>query len=115
MTLARVTTIKVRGTVVGRRVYVMCPACDAEGWSGLHAVDIVGPGGEVPPLCWSWNGDLEAPTVAPSILVTRGPDENKICHSFLVNGVWQYCSDSTHRMRGQSAPLMALPSWLLDE
>lgn len=67
---------------------------------------------------WSWNGSVDAPTFAPSILV-RGThqitdDEHKIimaggkvtprdyvCHSFVREGRIEFCSDSTHEHAGK--------------
>ena len=52
---------------------------------------------------WLWNGDTEKPTLQPSIL-TR--DSEHVCHSFVINGVAEFCSDCTHEMRGQSVELL---------
>ncbi len=38
---------------------------------------------------WSWNGDLDKPTVQPSVYFNRGrPGE---WHGYLTDGVWRSC------------------------
>lgn len=93
-----------------------CPGCQRE-----HTVPIRGP------WAWSFNGDRDAPTLAPSILVTgaqkitdaehaqimRGkkiPWRPFRCHSFLRAGVIEYQGDCTHALAGQKVPLMDLPA-----
>ncbi len=93
-----------------------CPGCQRE-----HSVPIRGP------YAWSFNGDREAPTLAPSILVTgtqRITDDEyaaimrgeKIvrrpfrCHSFLRGGEILYQSDCTHALAGQRVPLPDIPT-----
>jgi len=81
-----------------------CPACD-------EPHQIVCPG-------WAFNGDLDRPTIHPSILVQgvqwqddspfhRGshqvqPGEPTRCHSFVTGGRWYYLSDCTHSLAGQT-------------
>lgn len=67
---------------------------------------------------WSFNEDLEKPTVSPSILVhyptyrevkdgvgVKGTEYNHICHSFINDGKIQYLSDCTHELAGQTIDL----------
>lgn len=63
---------------------------------------------------WTWNGSVDAPTFAPSILVRwRGYDEDKpvetCCHSFVREGMIQFLTDCTHRLAGQTVPLAPWP------
>ena len=55
---------------------------------------------------WSFNGDMEKPTVSPSILV-KSTDNGvpTVCHSFIRNGKIQYLSDCTHKLAGQTVDL----------
>lgn len=56
---------------------------------------------------WQFNGDLERPTVSPSILVWSPgvePDEHR-CHSFVRDGQIQFLSDCWHELKGQTVPL----------
>lgn len=76
-----------------------CPACECS-----HVVP-VGPGG------WKWNGDLDLPTLHPSVkcLCPGGPVE--VCHSFVRAGRIAYCGDSTHALAGQTVDLPAIEGW----
>jgi hypothetical protein len=78
-----------------------CPGCEC-----AHAVWVNEPN-DLTGSKWNWNGDMERPTFTPSILV-RGGSNDMRCHSFVTNGTISYCSDSKHRLAGQSA---ALQSW----
>jgi hypothetical protein len=67
--------------------------------------------GEGRPM-WTWNGDHERPTLAPSVVVRleRGDGgPTRVCHSFVRDGRIQFLADSTHALAGQTAPLPALP------
>jgi hypothetical protein len=77
--------------------------------------------GDVPPLGWNWDGNLASPTLSPSLLVTRryggeGPDGyDQRCHSFVRAGHWEFLSDSSHSLAGQTIPLPPLPDWAVQE
>jgi hypothetical protein len=62
---------------------------------------------------WSFDGDLESPTISPSVLV-RGvadafgdpPDGTPtVCHSFVRAGNIEFLTDCTHALAGQTVPL----------
>jgi len=57
---------------------------------------------------WDFNGDVNNPTVSPSILV-RGYDgekeQNYVCHSFIKAGKIQFLGDCTHALAGQTVEL----------
>lgn len=91
-----------------------CPGCD-----GAHRIQYgVGDGPR-----WGYNGDPEAPTFTPSILVRgkqpltseeyeafkRGeplPEPRPlVCHSFVTNGKILFLGDCTHAMAGQTVDL----------
>jgi hypothetical protein len=68
---------------------------------------------------WEWNGDLEKPTVTPSILVTypANPDAleefkewrlERRCHVFVKNGKIQFLADCTHPLAGSTVDI---PDW----
>jgi hypothetical protein len=68
------------------------------------------------PSRWQFNGNLEKPTFSPSLLIRYhrtilDEHDNEIngidytCHSFIVDGKWQYCSDSTHALAGQTVEM----------
>lgn len=83
-----------------------------------------------PHPCWTWDGNIEAPTFAPSVLVTSGhympgwkpgdpcwcnepKDDDRWpacarCHTFIRGGMVEFLSDCTHPLAGQTLPL---PDW----
>ena len=81
---------------------------------------------------WTWNGDVDRPTVSPSLLVTSGhyierleprycwcqfnaervakgeePTDNSCyrCHSFIREGQIQFLPDCSHALSGQTVDL----------
>jgi hypothetical protein len=66
---------------------------------------------------WNWDGNLEEPTLSPSILQTVGPfpdGHKEICHSFVKKGRISYCADSTHAMAGKEVDLPELSTVVND-
>jgi hypothetical protein len=115
----------------GRACWTWCPACDK-----AHRFEILGEDGSHPPRpqgdYWTWDGNLEAPTFEPSMLVHwtgptgftndnpaplgyDGPSEEHRCHSFLRAGRWEFLADSTHALAGQTVDMVPLPDWLVKE
>jgi hypothetical protein len=95
----------------GGGVWVWCPGCDE-----AHRFQVVYEG--VAPAQgphWSWNGDLKSPFFDPSYLTWTGPKENptSLCHSYLKHGQWQFLTDSTHSLAGQTVSMVPLPDWLV--
>lgn len=89
----------------------VCPGCALmHGNSGLHMLPINST--EKKPS-WEWDGNLEAPTLSPSILT--GKDTPNICHSFLRGGVFEYLGDCTHALKEQHVPLPDLPAWTYED
>jgi len=72
-----------------------CPGCD----STHQVVDRIGRGGKG--SGWSFNGDFEKPTFAPSILVHGSPTHPR-CHSFVRDGKIEFLSDCTHALAGRT-------------
>lgn len=57
---------------------------------------------------WSFNGDVEKPTFAPSLLVRwdfRNGEASKVCHSFIREGRIEFLSDCTHKLAGQAVEM----------
>lgn len=71
---------------------------------------------------WKFNGDMEKPTITPSVLVhsikpTTDEEDKRIlagekiepipvtCHSFITDGMIAFCGDSTHALAGKTVPL----------
>ena len=87
----------------------VCPGCENEhGEGGLHMLPVNSP--QKSPS-WEWDGNLDAPTLSPSIL-TRGGSRGLVCHSFLRNGVFEFLNDCTHQFAGQSVPMPDLYEWM---
>ena len=97
------------GTAPGSGLWMWCPGCD-----DTHRIVFGTESG------WTWDGNTDAPTISPSIVVHshgRLDDngnyaETPTCHSFVHAGHWQYLSDCTHPLAGQTVPMVPLPDWL---
>lgn len=83
---------------------------------------------------WAFDGNVDAPTFSPSVLVTSGhflpgwrgpscwctynaahPDKPAVfecsrCHTFINGGMVQFLDDCTHALVGQTLPLPDLPT-----
>jgi Family of unknown function (DUF6527) len=67
---------------------------------------------------WQWDGNVDAPTLSPSILCwtnvgadgKRLPEGQKrtLCHSFVRAGRIEFLTDCAHALAGQTVPL---PDW----
>lgn len=88
----------------GTGIAFWCPGCDK-----AHRVRTDGPGGMFNQGKWEWDGNIEAPTINPSIKVqTTFIGASVICHSFVKAGQIQFLGDCTHKLAGQTVPL---PDW----
>ena len=92
------------GSLYGWKFY--CPGCaqyDAPDHGRLHQVHVVTTG-------WTFNGDVDKPTLSPSVLVTGGfwEDGTNIevrCHSFVREGRIEFLSDCSHKLAGMTVEL----------
>jgi hypothetical protein len=66
-----------------------CPGCDC-----AHGINST----------WQFNGDVEKPTISPSILATGAGT----CHCFIKDGKIQFLDDCTHALKGQTVDV---PEW----
>lgn len=72
-----------------------CPACDRR-----HHVPVSGAS------AWRFSGDLDRPTLEPSVLVHANERTGQpLCHSFVRDGRIIFCSDSTHALAGQTVAM----------
>ena len=107
-------TVDDHGNIYTALAFV-CPGCVElmGGGDGLHMLPVNSP--QRSPQ-WDWDGDLDAPTVSPSILSRFGPraegEPERVCHSFLRAGVFEFLGDCTHSLAGQHVPMPDLPDWL---
>lgn len=97
---------------VGGELLFFCPGCRC-----AHMIRVASPG-----PCWSFDGNMEAPTFSPSVLV-RGTrpitdDEQQrimagekitpeptVCHLFIRGGKIEFLNDCTHNLKGQTVPM----------
>lgn len=99
-------------------LWFWCPGCetvDEEGKrrGGLHSLPV---NTDVTSPSWAWDGDLERPTISPSILTRiNWPEKEFVCHSFLRSGVFEFLSDCTHQYANQNIPIPPLPDWVLPD
>lgn len=99
--------VRVAGNADGpsRSLWLWCPGCD-----DAHRITIDHADG------WTWDGNEDAPTISPSILVQYGDQPgDRRCHSFVRAGVWQFLADCTHGAASQHMPMVDLPDWLARE
>lgn len=86
-----------------RRLEFRCPGC---GWTHMLNLD---PDRGKP--CWKFNGDLDAPTITPSINASWSREDGpavKRCHSFVEAGSIRFLPDCTHGLAGQTVSLPEL-------
>ncbi len=75
-----------------------CPGCGL-----MHQVWTKNPNGRPE---WGFNGDLDKPTFSPSIKVSWEQFcIEKICHSYVRDGMIWFLDDCTHDLAGQTVPL----------
>lgn len=99
---------------LGRGCWLWCPGCNT-----AHRPQVVGEDGSKPDgPCWEWDGNEERPTFSPSYLtwwtagpLSQDPGEHR-CHSFIRDGRWEFLSDCTHHLAGQTVDMVPLPDWL---
>jgi hypothetical protein len=101
-------------------VLFWCPGCDS-----AHQIRVDPAFGSA----WGFNGDGNAPTFTPSVLVRSGhfiepqgkhcdrsgdpewPCNCVCCHSFVTEGRIQFLTDCTHELAGQTVDLPDWPGW----
>jgi len=88
----------------------VCPGCVSYGSSGIHILPVNTV--ETSPS-WTWNEDLERPTIQPSILTNHHSGHR--CHSFLRDGVFEFLSDCSHELAGTSCEIPDLPDWAAED
>ncbi len=87
-------------------LYYRCPGCKGE-----HAVPVLV--NKKQANRWEWNGDLEKPTIRPSVKHTYPESfyqahpnvKHFCCHYHITNGVLEYCGDCSHDQSGQNVPM----------
>lgn len=86
----------------GNHLVFHCPGCN-----GIHVID----------TRWIFNGNLDKPTISPSLLVRyQYAGENRVCHSFIVDGMIEYLPECTHALAGKRVEIPDFetlhPDWI---
>jgi hypothetical protein len=81
-----------------------CPGCDEE-----HAIPV-----KPHEHGWDWNGSVDTPSFAPSILRTSKDGDKAfqlitVCHSYVRDGRIHFIGDCTHALAGQTVDLPEVP------
>lgn len=83
-------------------LFFECPGCEM-----LHGVNVSRQTGPK----WQWDGNAHTPTFSPSVLVTYkwGLEQSeRVCHSFVRGGCIEFLGDCTHKLAGQTVPMVEL-------
>lgn len=94
-----------------RTVWMWCPGCDS-----AKAIPTAAEDGTLPPdgPHWEFDGNLEAPTLSPSILQHQSGSVPQ-CHSYVKAGQWEFLGDCTHALAGKTVPMVPLPDYLVPD
>lgn len=76
------------------RYVFFCPGCQEYHWIRTRG----------PKPNWSFDGNLDCPTVSPSILCCKD-DPARRCHSYVRAGRIEFLGDCGHRLAGQAVEL----------
>lgn len=72
----------------------------------------------VPAERWNWNGDVENPTLSPSVRhyypASDGRPEKTTCHYHVQGGKINYCGDCDHAFNGKTGVEMQEPTGVPD-
>ena len=82
--------------------------------SGYHSLPVITKGSRDNNIrcVWTWNGDLENPTLKPSIKTKhRTRDKTIIMHCWVTDGKTQFLSDSEIPNKGKTVELLSLNQW----
>lgn len=58
--------------------------------------------------CWTWNGDVDKPTLRPSVLTTV-QHLGMRCNTWVGDGQAQFLEDCSHELRGQTVDMLEVP------
>lgn len=107
------------GQILSKKLYQLmpgmigfhCPACNEMHFFYTKEYEHPGPK-------WDFNGDVESPTVSPSLAMStnrpKDPNAPRVpppypvwtyCHLFVKNGMIEFLSDCPHELAGQTVPI----------
>ncbi len=83
-----------------------CPGCE-----GFHSLPF---NNDKAKTTWWWDGNVDKPTMGPSILKRSylGENVSGICHHYVIEGELRFEADSTHKLAGKRT---AMIPWTLDD
>lgn len=57
---------------------------------------------------WTWNGDVDKPTLKPSVLTSGGKESPEMprCHTWITDGKVRFLDDCTHKLASQTLDLL---------
>jgi hypothetical protein len=58
--------------------------------------------------CWTWNGDVNKPTLRPSVLTVQDWIGMR-CHTWVNDGQAQFLDDCSHELRGKTVDMLEVP------
>lgn len=91
----------------GGKAYVhWCSGCGC-----CHLINVEKPT-EKNQALWSFNGNFDSPTFAPSIDIGRSTSQR--CHYFVEDGSIRYTNDTHHNLKGKTVPMNEFPQHVLD-
>jgi hypothetical protein len=84
--------------------------------NGYHRLPVITKGSRTATgrTVWSWNGDLDKPTLKPSVLTKHGRGDKEapeVAHCWLNDGKTQFLNDSTIPNKGKTIDLIDLKEW----
>lgn len=77
-----------------KSVFFHCPGCN-----GTHGVPFEGH------RAWQFNGDLEKPTISPSLLINAHMKNKTRCHLFVKGGKIEFLGDCDHELAGKTVDM----------
>lgn len=75
------------------------------GPTGMLTLPVITKGSRNKTGCWTWNGNVESPTLKPSVL-TNAHDYR--CHSWVTDGNAQFLNDCSHDQANKTVELLAV-------
>lgn len=72
---------------------------------GLLTLPVIRSGSRAGTGCWTWNGDVDKPTLRPSVLTTQ-ESKGMRCHTWVSDGQAQFLDDCSHELRGQTLDML---------
>lgn len=75
---------------------------------GLLTLPVIRSGTREGTGCWTWNGDVDKPTLRPSVKTTQNWN-GLVCHTWVNDGQAQFLDDCTHELRGQTVDMLEVP------